>query len=90
MIEKARYVNHMNEVIEFGVNGIYINENDLHDFAWTATSMNDKISSFKMGIVKKSLPVVFACRNDDEGTESRNRLFEVCEKDEVDRKHGKL
>ena len=62
MIEKARYVNHMNEVIEFGANGIYINENDLHDFAWTATSMNDKISSFKMGIVKKSLPVVFACR----------------------------
>lgn len=90
MIEKARYVNHMNEVIEFGANGIYINENDLHDFAWTATSMNDKISSFKMGIVKKSLPVVFACRNDDEGTESRNRLFEVCEKDVVARKHGKL
>ncbi len=90
MIEKARYVNHMNEDIEFGANGIYINENDLHDFAWTATSKNDKISSFNMGIVKKSLPVVFACGNEADGTAIRNRLFEVCEKDVLSLKHGKL
>ena len=87
MIEQIKYINHMNEVIEFGKDGIFVNENDLHTFAWNIVSKNDKISSFKKGITKKTLPVTIKSAN---GTEIKNRLFEVCEKDVIAVKHGKL
>ena len=90
MIERMTYINHMNEVIEFGTNGIYVNENDLHDFAWSVISKNDKISSFKKGVTKHQLPVVIICNTDSEGIAARNKLFEVCEKDVLALKHGKL
>lgn len=87
MIEQIKYINHMNEVIEFGKNGIFVNENDLHSFAWDIVSKNDKISSFKKGITKKALPVQIKSAN---GTAIRNKLFEVCEKDVIALKHGRL
>lgn len=87
MIEQIKYINHMNEVIEFGKEGIFVNENDLHSFAWDIISKNDKISSFKKGITKKTLPVVI---KNAEGSAFRNRLFEVCEKDVIALKHGRL
>ena len=90
MIEKVQYVNHMGETIDFGTNGIYINENDLHDFAWTIASKNDRRSSFKKGIVKRTLPVILACATDSSGIEARNDLFEICEKDVLSEKYGKL
>ena len=76
MLEKMTYRNHMNEEIDFGTNGIFVNSNDLHDFAWNYQSKNNRISSFEMGIVKKTIPVVIQCANEEEGIRIKNKLFE--------------
>lgn len=90
MFEKFIYTNHVNESLEFGTGGLYVNQNDLRDFAWDITSKNDKISGFKKGIVTKTLPVVIKCRTEAEGIALRNRIFEVSEKDVLANKHGKI
>ena len=90
MVERIKYVNHMNEVIEFGTNGIYVNESDLHDFAWSITKKNDRISAITAGVVKKTIPVYIVCGSEAEGIAKRNSLFEICEKDVLAMKHGKI
>lgn len=90
MLEKLIYINHQNESLEFLGQPLLVNENDLHDFAWSITSKNDRISGFKKGIVKKNLPVIIKCNDHEEGLKLRNRLFEVCEKDVRLQQYGKL
>ena len=90
MLEKITYINHINESIEFGSNGIYVNENDLHDFDWTTNSDNNKISSFSRGIVTKTIPLIIKCDSVSEGLAIKNRLFEIAEKDVLTTTHGKL
>jgi hypothetical protein len=90
MLEKFKYVNHMNETLEFGANGLYVNENDLRNFAWSITSKNDRISGFKKGIVSKSIPILLKCNTAEEGIALKNKLFEVFEKDVLAVKHGKI
>lgn len=90
MLEKFRYINHMNESLEFGEGKLFVNENDLRDFSWDVTSKNDRISGFKKGIVSKSIPVILKCSSEEEGLKLRNRIFEVCEKDVLAVKHGKI
>lgn len=90
MFEKFIYTNHVNESLEFGTGGLYVNQNDLRDFAWDITSKNDKISGFKKGIVTKTLPVIIKCHTEAEGLALRNRIFEVSEKDVLANKHGKI
>ena len=90
MIEQIKYINHRNEVIEFGKAGLYVNESDLHNFAWSVTSKNNKISGFKKGIVSKTIPLVIKCATDAQGLAMRNRIFEVMEKDVLAVKHGRL
>lgn len=90
MLEKLRYKNHINETLDFGIDKLFVNENDLRDFAWSVTSINDKISGFKKGIVSKTVPVVIKCSSAAEGIEIRNKLFEVFEKDVRAQKHGKF
>lgn len=88
MRETLKYINHMNEVIEFGSGDYYVNENDLRDFAWNVTAKNERISAFNRGVVTKTIPVVIATTED--GMALRNRLFEVCEKDVLAQKYGRL
>lgn len=90
MLEQVKYINHMNEVIDFGKNGIYLNENELRQFAWSIVSKNDRISSFKKGITSKKLPLTIKCNSEEEGVATKNRLYEICEKDVLAKKHGKL
>ena len=90
MIEQIKYINHLNEVIEFGKNGIFINYNTLRDYNWDITSANNKIASFKKGIVSKTIPVIIKCHSEEEGIEIRNRLFEVFEKDVLAKKNGRI
>lgn len=87
MLERVKYINHFNEEVVFGENGLFVNENDLHDFEWEIMSKNDKISSFKKTLIQRNLPVVFATENCNE---LKNTLFEVFEKDVLAKKHGKL
>lgn len=90
MLEKLKYVNHRNEVLEFGKDNLFINENDLRNFAWEITSKNDRISGFKKGIIDKTVPIVLKCDTKEEGVTLKNKLFEVFEKDILAVKHGKF
>lgn len=90
MIEQVKYINHRNEVLEFGKENLFVNESDLHDFAWSVNSKNNRISGFTKGIVSKTIPVVLQCTSPEEGLELRNKLFEVFEKDVLTLKHGRL
>ena len=90
MLEKLQYRNHLGEGITFGQDGFFVNENDLRDFTWSYTSKNNRLSSFQKGVVKKSLNVIIACTSEEDGLAKRNALFEVCEKDVLAKKHGKI
>ncbi len=90
MLEKLRYKNHINETLDFGIDKLFVNENDLRDFAWSVTSKNDKISGFRKGIVSKTVPIIIKCDTEAEGFEMRNKLFEVFEKDVLSQKYGKF
>lgn len=90
MLEEVKYINHMNEPLNFGSGGLYVNTNELHDYSWDYTTSNNKISSFSRGVQKRKVPVVISCMSEDEGIHLRNRLFEVAEKDVLLNKHGRL
>ena len=90
MLEKITYKNHINETLDFGTFPMFVNANDLHDFAWQITSKNDKIFTFQKGIVTKTMPIIIKCNSGEEGIEVRNRIFEVAEKDVLAQQHGRL
>lgn len=90
MLEKFKYTNHVGETLEFGVDTLFANSNDLHDFSWEVISTNDKISGFNKGIVEKTVPLIIKCQTEEEGMKMRNRLYEVCEKDVRAKKHGRI
>ena len=90
MLEKIKYINHVNEVLEFGQDGLFANESDLRDYKWDSVSANDRISEFTKGIVNKTIPVFIRCDTESEGIALKNRLFEVIEKDVLVAQHGKM
>ncbi len=90
MQERLQYINHMNEVIDFGRNGIYVSSNDLHDYDWEPVTRNDRISGFRRGITSRTLPVVIFCSSAAAGLSARNLLLEVAEKDILAEKPGKI
>lgn len=90
MFERLKYVNHINEVVDFGVYGVYVNTSDLHDYEWKVTSKGNKISSLKYGVQSRKLPVIIMCDTEEEGIATRNKLFETFEKDVLAMQHGKI
>lgn len=90
MLEKFIYTNSINETLNFGEDCLFVNENDLRDFAWEITTKNDRISGFKKGIVSKTIPLILKCNSESEGIDLRNRIFDVFERDVLTKKHGKI
>lgn len=90
MLEKLKYVNHLNEVFEFGKNGIYVNAKNLRTFEWKFAKKNNRISSFNRAIVSRKLPITIICASEAEGIAAKNRLHEITEKDVYAMKHGKI
>ena len=90
MQERLQYKNHMGEVIDFGRSGIFVSGSDLHDYSWTVSQKNSKISAFKRDVTVRTLPVVIFCSTPLEGTTARNRLMEVAEKDVLAKKPGRI
>lgn len=90
MLEQLQYINHIGEVLEFGKNNLFANENDLRNFTWQVISKNDRISGFKKGIVNKTIPLILKCTSATEGIALKNKLFEVFEKDVLAAEHGRL
>lgn len=90
MLEKIRYVNHINEEIVFGSGGIFADASDIRDYEWSITKKNEMISSLSRKITKFKLPVTIVCNTEAEGIAARNRLFEVVEKDVIAGQYGRL
>ena len=90
MLEQLKYKNHMNEVFEFGKDGIFVNTNELHDYEWTVEKRGSRISAFDYGISKRKLPVLIICDTEAEGIAARNKLMEVVEKDVLSMQHGRI
>lgn len=90
MQERLQYKNHMGEIIDFGKSGIFVSASDLHDYNWTVSQKNGKISSFKRDVENRKLPVIIFCSTAEEGVAARNRLLEVAEKDVLAKKPGKI
>lgn len=88
--ERLQYKNHINEVIDFGVDGVYVNLNALHDYEWKVTSKGNRISALKYAVQTRKLPVIIMCSSEEEGIATRNRLFEVFEKDVLALQHGRI
>ena len=90
MLEQLKYKNHVNEVFEFGKDGIFVDMNELHDYEWTVTKKGNRISSLDYAISKRQLPVVILCETEEEGIAARNKLLEVVEKDVLALQHGRI
>ena len=90
MLEQVKFINHLNESMEWGKNGIYVNYNDLHDYSWSIVAENNKISQFEKGIVNKTIPLVMYCSNTEEGLAIKNQLMEIAEKDILAMQYGKI
>lgn len=90
MLEQLKYKNHVNEVFEFGKDGIFVDTNELHDYEWTVTKKGSRIASMNRDISKRKLPVVIICDTEEQGIKARNKLMEVVEKDVLAMKHGKI
>lgn len=90
MLEQLKYKNHVNEVFEFGRDGIYVNIGGLHNYEWSATRKGNRISSLSRKAGTRKLPVVIFCASEAEGIAARNRLMEVAEKDVLAMQPGKI
>lgn len=90
MLERLKYVNHINEVIDFGVYGVFVNSNALRDYEWKVTSKGNRISAMNYAVQTRKLPVIIMCSTEEEGIAVRNRLFETFEKDVLALQHGKI
>lgn len=90
MLEQFIYQNHENEIIRFGQEGVFVNENSLRDFEWKVVSNNNRISNLQKQIVTRSVPIVIICDSEEEGLKKKNKLFEVLEKDALKIQHGKI
>ncbi len=90
MLEQLKYKNHVNEVFEFGKDGIFVDMNDLRDYEWTVTKKNNRISALDYAVSKKKLPVTIICDTEAQGLKAANRLLEVVEKDVLALKHGRI
>lgn len=90
MLEQMKYINHLNEVIEFGKGGIFADTNELRDYEWTIAKKGSMIDKFTTGIVKRKLPVKIICETVDQSIAAKNRLYEVVEKDVLAKKYGRI
>ena len=90
MLEQLRYVNHLGETIEFGKKGIFANSNDLRNYEYTYDSSRNRAENFRTGVVSKTIPVVISAESKKKCIDLKNRLYEVCEKDIIAEKKGRL
>lgn len=90
MLERLKYKNHMNEVYDFGKNGVYVNLNELHDYEWSVVKKNNRISALKREIKNVKLPITIICATEQEAITAKNKLLEVCEKDVLALQPGRV
>lgn len=91
MLEKIKFINHLNESIDFGEGGLYLNINELRSYKWAYSSKNNRISQFRREVKEKKLPIVVVPPNNrDEGNTIMNTLLELADKDVMNKKAGRI
>ena len=90
MLEKFVYENHLGQIFDGLSNGVYLNSNDLRDYAWNYEVINNRISRFYRSVRNRKLPLVFVGKTEKEATEARNRLTDLAEADILARLPGKI
>lgn len=90
MLERIRYVNSAGEALEFGANGIYVNENDLRDWTWSYSTEYSKIRNLTRKRDERTLPVRIWAESEQQGLALKNRLHDITEVDVVAGVPGRL
>ena len=90
MLEKFIFENHLGQRFEGLPNGVYLNYNDLRDYAWSYETRNNRISRFFMGTMERKLPLVVYCKSNEEALAVKNRLHELAEADIEAKIPGKI
>ena len=90
MLEKITYKNHYGEEINFGENGLYLNNNDLRSYAWSYNTKNNKIAYFNRPVQEKKLPVRVKCGSQADGYNLMNQIMETADKDVIKKSPGRI
>lgn len=90
MLENFIFENHLGQRFVGLENGVYLNYNDLRDYAWSYDTINSKISRFYRPITNHKLPLVVYCNTDRKAIEVKNRLLELAEADIEAKIPGKI
>lgn len=90
MLERIKYVNSQGEELDFGINGLYVNENDLHDWEWSYDTTYGKIRQFSRKQSTRKLPVKVWADTDSAGAVIKNRLHDVTQVDVIAGTPGRL
>lgn len=89
-MEKIKYVNHLGEAVELGTAPIFAGENDLRNYKWNYLYNKKRIKNLYKGVAEKNLLITIICLNEEIGIQVKNRIFEVFEKDVLQRVRGKI
>ena len=87
MRESLIHVNSKNEVLDFNELGILVNYNEMHDYEWSYSSENNIITKFEKGIVKKTIPFVFWC-NEQQAIDIKNMFYDHFDVDVLNMSKG--
>lgn len=90
MLDRAKYVNHLNQSIDFGSGGIFITSSGLRDYEWEYDTDYDEITNFHKGVKEKKMKIIISASTEEEGIEKRNSLFQLFESDILANQPGKL
>lgn len=77
MLDRMIFINHLNQKIEFGKNGVYLEENSIRDYKWEYTTLSDKIVGFNKKVVTIDIPILIV---NNEKNEVANEIYEICER----------
>lgn len=89
--EQLIYENHLGKKLTFGDgSGLYVNENDLRDYNWSYTEVNDRIKKFYRKITNFKIPAVVLSPDEEVATDIKNKLMEYADEDILAEQEGKL
>lgn len=90
MLDKAKYVNHLNQSIFFGQDGIFLTDNNLMGYEWDYDSDYEEVTNLRKTITEKSYTVIILARTKEQGLEKANSLIETFEQDTLMQTAGRI
>lgn len=90
MLDTAKYVNHLNQSIDFGSGGIYVTDSELRNYEWEYDTDYDEITNFRKGVKEKKMKIIISAATEEEGIAKRNAVFRIFEADILANRSGKL